>query len=130
MAPKLGLAMLLPPASGTNGIASGNRPSASMLTRHLTDLSTLSFNPSNGNVALAGQLLHVKGAGRDLTIGWRYNSLNDARPTLSVGANEAAITVGGDNSVVYTARGCQIVCDLRDGVSHRMLWCFRHLRLG
>ena len=73
-----------------------------MLTRHLTDLSTLSFNPSNGNVALAGQLLHVKGANRDLTLSWRYNSLNDARPTLSVGANEAAITVGGDNSVVYT----------------------------
>ncbi|MEZ2390713.1 hypothetical protein AB6813_14455 [bacterium RCC_150] len=74
-----------------------------MVTRHLTDMTTLSWNPTNGNAVLTGQLLHVKGAGRDLTIGWRYNSENDVRPTLTVGATEAAITVGGDNSVVYTA---------------------------
>ncbi len=54
-------------------------------------------------MVLAGQLLHIKGAGRDLGIGWRYNSLNDARPTLSVGASEAAVTVGADSSVTYTA---------------------------
>ncbi|MEZ2390162.1 RHS repeat domain-containing protein [bacterium RCC_150] len=74
-----------------------------MVTRHLTDMTALSWNPTNGNAVLTGQLLHVKGAGRDLTIGWRYNSENDVRPTLTVGATEAAITVGGDNSVVYTA---------------------------
>lgn len=95
--------MVLPPASGTDGIKSGIRPAASMITRHLTDLSTISFNPTNGNTALTGQLLNVKGAGRDLTIGWRYNALNDARPTLSVGATEAAVTVGTGNSVTYTA---------------------------
>ncbi|WP_442545223.1 RHS repeat domain-containing protein [Arthrobacter sp. KN11-1C] len=95
--------MVLPPASGTNGIASGNRGAAAMVTRHLTDMTAMSWNPTNGNVVLTGQLLHVKGAGRDLGIGWRYNSLNDTRPTLSVGGTEAAVTVGGDNSVVYTA---------------------------
>jgi hypothetical protein len=100
----LGLApMVLPPASGPDGIKSGNRSAAAMVTRHLTDMTANSWNPTNGNVVLTGQLLHVKGAGRDLGIGWRYNSLNDTRPTLSVGAAEAAITVGADNSVVYTA---------------------------
>ncbi len=74
-----------------------------MVTRHLTDMTAISWNPTNGNVVLAGQLLHVKGAGRDLSVGWRHNSLNDARPTLSVGGTESAITVGADNSVIYTA---------------------------
>lgn len=95
--------MVLPPASGADGIKSGYRAAAAMTTRHLTDLTTLSFNPTTGNVVLAGQLLHVKGANRDLGIGWRYNSVNDARPTLSVGAAEAGLTVGTGNSVTYTA---------------------------
>jgi RHS repeat-associated protein len=95
--------MVLPPASGPDGITSGMRSAAAMVTRHLTDMTALAWNPTNGNLLLTGQLLHVKGAGRDLGIGWRYNSLNDARPTLSVGAKEAAVTVGADSSVVYTA---------------------------
>ena len=90
-------------ASGSEGIKSGNRAAASMVTRHLKDRTAISWNPTNGNMVLAGQLLHIKGAGRDLGIGWRYNSLNDARPTLSVGASEAAVTVGADLSVTYTA---------------------------
>jgi RHS repeat-associated protein len=103
-APSLGMVpMLLPPASGPDGIKSGNRSAASMVTRHLTDRTAISWNPTNGNMVLAGQLLHIKGAGRDLGIGWRYNSLNDARPTLSVGASEAAVMVGADNTVTYTA---------------------------
>lgn len=102
--PLLGMApMVLPPASGSDGIKSGNRAAASMVTRQLTDRTAISWNPTNGNMVLAGQLLHIKGAGRDLGIGWRYNSLNDARPTLSVGATEAAVTVGADLSVTYTA---------------------------
>ncbi|WP_043429301.1 RHS repeat-associated core domain-containing protein [Arthrobacter sp. FB24] len=95
--------MVLPPASGADGIKSGNRSAAAMITRQLTDLSALSYNPTNGNVVLTGQLLHVKGANRDLSIGWRYNSINDVRPTLSVGAVEAGVTVGTGNSVTYTA---------------------------
>ncbi len=95
--------MVLPPASGPDASKSGNRSAASMVTRHLTDRTTVSWNPTNGNVVLAGQLLHVKGAGVDLGIGWRYNSLNDARPTLSVGTAESAVTVGTDNSVTYIA---------------------------
>ncbi|SEF12092.1 YD repeat-containing protein [Arthrobacter alpinus] len=95
--------MVLPPATGPDGIKSGNRGAAAMVTRHLTDMTAISFNPTNGNVVLTGQLLHVKGAGHDLGIGWRYNSLNDTRPTLSVGGAEGSITVGTDNSVIFTA---------------------------
>lgn len=95
--------MVLPPASGPDGIKSGIRGVSSMQTRHLTDLSALSWNPPNGNVVLTGQLLNVHGVGRDLTLAWWYNSLNDTRPTLSVGGVEAAISVATDNSVTYTA---------------------------
>lgn len=102
--PFLGLApLVLPPATGPDGAKSGNRGAAAMVSRHLTDMTAVSWNPTNGNMVLTGQLLHVRGAGRDVGIGWRYNSLNDARPTLSVGGAESAITVGTDNSVIYTA---------------------------
>lgn len=95
--------MVLAPPSGANGINSGNRKAASMVSRHLTDLSSIGWNPTNGNLVLTGQLLHVKGAGRDLAFGFRYNGLNDVRPTLSVGHDEGSVIVGADNSVTYTA---------------------------
>ncbi|MDY7542127.1 RHS repeat-associated core domain-containing protein [Cryobacterium sp. 5B3] len=95
--------MTLPPASGPDGSKSGNRDVSMMVSRHLTDFSALGWNPTNGNMVLTGQLLNVHGVGRDLTVGWRYNSLNDARPTLSVGGAETALTVAADNTVTYTA---------------------------
>lgn len=51
----------LPPATEANGINSGFRKAASMVCRHLTDMTAFGWNASNGNVVLAGQPLHVKG---------------------------------------------------------------------
>jgi RHS repeat-associated protein len=97
-------AHLLPPATGTNGAASGSRGSASVVTHGLTDGSAVTWNPTNGNASFIGRLLNIRGIGQDLNLAWRYNSLNDARPTLSLGRIEAALRVdGGTGKVTYTA---------------------------
>lgn len=109
MPANLGVAMSLPfvnnlpPAFGANGHLAGNRSSAAVLTRNLTDRVKLGWNPTTGNILLTGQLLHLEGADRDIDMSWRYNSINDHRPTLSEGTNETAIVVGTDNSVTYRA---------------------------
>jgi RHS repeat-associated protein len=74
-----------------------------MLTRNLTDAVKLSWNPATGNILLTGKLLHLEGADRDIDLSWRYNSINDNRPTLSEGTTETALEVGADDSVTYTA---------------------------
>jgi len=93
----------LPPAAGANGHLAGNRSAAAVLTRNLTDRVKLGWNPTTGNILLTGQLLHLEGADRDIDLSWRYNSINDHRPTLSEGTNETALVVGTDNSVTYRA---------------------------
>ncbi|WP_043429303.1 RHS repeat-associated core domain-containing protein [Arthrobacter sp. FB24] len=93
----------LAPATGANGVASGNRAAASMVTRQLSDAAALSWNPTNGNIVLTGDLLHLKGVTRDMDVKWRYNSLNDVRPTLSVGTREAGVRVDASNNITYTA---------------------------
>jgi RHS repeat-associated protein len=105
----LGVAMSLPlnnnlvPATGPNGILSGDRSAAGMVSHKLTDTIKQSWNPTTGNFLLTGKLLHLAGTERDLDLSWRYNSINDDRPTLSEGSSETALTVGVDNSVTYTA---------------------------
>ena len=93
----------LPPAFGANGHLAGSRSAAAMLSRALTDRVKLGWNPTTGNILLTGQLLHLEGADRDIDLSWRYNSINDHRPTLSEGTNETALVVGLDNSVTYRA---------------------------
>lgn len=97
-------ANLLPPAVGSNGLRSGERGAASMVGRGLTDAVKVSWNPTNGNTVLTGKLLSLAGIGQGMNISWRYNSLNDARPTLNLGRIEAAIRVNaGNDEVTYTA---------------------------
>jgi YD repeat-containing protein len=98
------LAAALVPATGTNGAASGNRGAASMVTHRLSDAAALAWNPTNGNMALSGDLLHLKGVTRDMEVKWRYNSLNDVRPTLSVGTQEAGVRADAANNIIYTAQ--------------------------
>ena len=105
----LGVAMSLPlndtfpPAMGPNGQLAGHRSAAGMVSRNLTDTIKQSWNPTTGNFLITGKLLHLEGTDRDLDLSWRYNSINDHRPTLSEGTSETALTVGADNSVTYTA---------------------------
>ncbi|MFF1384746.1 hypothetical protein ACFVWT_14390 [Arthrobacter sp. NPDC058288] len=97
-------AHLLPPAVGANGAASGERGAASMVGHQLSDAARTAWNPTNGNTVLTGRLLHLRGVGQDMNVTWRYNSLNDARPTLNVGRVEAAVRVdAGTGAVTYTA---------------------------
>ncbi|MCF3138771.1 hypothetical protein LRQ04_05825 [Paenarthrobacter sp. AR 02] len=97
-------AHLLPPATGPNGAVSGQRGAASMVNHTLSDTASVGWNPTTGNTVLTGSLLHLRGVGQDLNLGWRYNSYNDARPTLSLGRLEAALRVNSTtNAVTYTA---------------------------
>lgn len=93
----------LAPATGPNGHLAGSRSAAGMVNRDLTDTIKQSWNPTTGNFLVTGKLLHLEGPGRDIDLSWRYNSINDDRPTLSEGTSETALTVGADNSVTYTA---------------------------
>ncbi len=93
----------LPAAAGPNGVLSGDRSAAGMVSRNLTDTIKQEWNPTTGNFLVTGKLLHLEGADRDIDLSWRYNSINDDRPTLSEGTAETALTVGADNSVTYTA---------------------------
>ncbi|MFB0834703.1 RHS repeat-associated core domain-containing protein [Arthrobacter halodurans] len=83
-----------------------------MVGRDLTDTVRLAWNPTTGNVVLTGRLLHLEGADRDVDLSWRYNSVNDHRPTLSAGAAESALGVAADDTVTYTAE---------DGGTHRFV---------
>ncbi|MGH8860986.1 MAG: hypothetical protein ACRDVG_07080 [Jatrophihabitantaceae bacterium] len=60
-------------------------------------------NPVNGNLLLTGTVLHLRGVGQVVDVAWRYNGLNDARPTLSVGLVEAALQPSPDGSFTYVA---------------------------
>nr|WP_232223573.1 hypothetical protein [Arthrobacter sp. FB24] len=93
----------LVPATGANGAASGNRGAASMVSHSLSDAAVLGWNPTNGNIVLTGDLLRLKGVSRDMEVKWRYNSLNDVRPTLSVGTQEAGVRADASNNITYTA---------------------------
>ena len=103
VAQSLPLSDTLPPAAGPNGILSGARKAASMVTQSLSDTVQQAWNPTTGNVLFTGKLLHLEGADRDIDLSWRYNSINDDRPTFSEGTKETALVVGTDNSVTYTA---------------------------
>lgn len=96
--------MSLPPASGSNGKAAGSRAAAEMVERELSDTVDLGWNPTTGNIVLTGDLLSMPGSSdRDIALSWRYNSINDQRPTLSVGVTEAGLQVSSDNRITYTA---------------------------
>lgn len=88
---------------GPNGSLSGSRESAEMVGRDLSDTARLEWNPTTGNILLTGDLLTLPGAERAIDLSWRYNSINDDRPSLSQGTHETALQVGTDNTVTYTA---------------------------
>jgi RHS repeat-associated protein len=93
----------LPQASDTACTQSGTRAGTQPLTHQLSDSTTMAVNPTNGNLALGGSLLHLRGVGQDLNIGWRYNGLNDTRPTLNTGLYENALQPWTDGSFTYVA---------------------------
>lgn len=93
----------LAPATGPNGHLAGSRSAAGMVSRDLTDTIKQSWNPTTGNFLVTGKLLHLEGPGRDVDLSWRYNSINDDRPTLSEGTSETGLTMGADSSLTYTA---------------------------
>jgi RHS repeat-associated protein len=93
----------LPQAAETQCSSSGDRSGSQPLTHKLSDSTTMAVNPTNGNLALGGSLLHLRGVGQDLNIGWRYNGLNDTRPTLNTGRYEAALQPWTDGSFTYVA---------------------------
>ena len=96
------------PAVGSNCAASGNRSGAQMDTHNITDLASVAFNPTNGNMAMQGTLLRMAGVGVPVSINWRYNAINDGRPTLNVGMTEAALVPDGSGGFKYTQNdgGC------------------------
>ena len=96
------------PAIGGDCGKSGTRSGAQMKSHSLTDAASMAFNPTNGNLALKGTLLHMAGVGVPLSINWRYNAINDYRPTLNVGLNEAALqpTSGGGFTFTQDDGGC------------------------
>ncbi len=63
----------------------------------------MSLNPTNGNLAAGGSLPHLRGVGQDLNIGWRYNGINDTRPSLSTGLYENALQPWTDGSFTYVS---------------------------
>jgi RHS repeat-associated protein len=93
----------LPPAVGPDGHLAGSRSAAGMVSRSLTDRIDQTWNPTTGNVLVTGKLLNLAGQNRGIDLTWRYNSINDDRPTFSEGTSETALTVGADNSVTYRA---------------------------
>lgn len=93
----------LPQAVGGHPELSGDRAGAKSISHSLTARSKLVYSPVTGNVLVTGQLLHVAGVDQDATIAWRYNSLNDGRPTLDVGYAESALKLNSDSSLTYTA---------------------------
>ncbi len=87
---------------GNNGIAAGDRSAAAMVSHQLTDQIRSAWNPTTGNMLLTGKLLALPGiAGTGVNISWRYNSINDLRPTLSVGRYENALQVQANGDVRY-----------------------------
>lgn len=96
----------LPTAVGTNCAVSGDRAGAKTISHSLTDRSKLVFSPVTGNLLATGQLLHLAGVDQDVNVAWRYNPINDARPTLSMGYAETALSLNAtDSSLTYTAPG-------------------------
>jgi RHS repeat-associated protein len=93
----------LPQAAGAQCTQSGSRAGSQPVTHQLSDSTTMSTNPTNGNLALGGSLLHLRGVGQDLNIGWRYNGINDTRPTLNTGLYENALQPWTDGSFTYVS---------------------------
>lgn len=93
----------LPPATGPNGHLAGARSAAGTVSRDLTDTVKQSWNPTTGNFLVTGKLLHLEGPGPDIDLSWRYNSINDHRPTLSEGTDETVLTAGAGNPITYRA---------------------------
>lgn len=89
------------PAAGC--AQSGSRAGSQPLGHQLNDSTSMSLNPTNGNLLLSGSLLHLRGVGQDLNIGWRSNSIEDTRPTLTAGQSEAALQPWADGSFSYVA---------------------------
>ncbi len=80
---------VLPQAYGTNPTASGSRTAAAMISHTSTDRSGAQINPTNGNLLYSQALLNLTGIGNSTSVGVRYNSLSDTRPTLNSGLFEA-----------------------------------------
>lgn len=95
--------LALAPASGTSPTLSGNRSAAGPITRTLTDRSGLAINPTNGNLLYTQSLLNLAGIGPSVSVGVRYNSLNDQRPTLNMGLFESQLYRKPNGNLVYTA---------------------------
>jgi RHS repeat-associated protein len=95
-------AQVLPVAVGPANTTSGDRSSNQLLKRSLTDRITAGVNPTNGNLLLTQGLLSINGIGPKLNIGFRYNSLNDNRPTLNVGLFEAQLFRLPNDLFTYT----------------------------
>jgi RHS repeat-associated protein len=93
----------LPQAAGSGCVSSGTRAGSQPLTHQLNDSAKMALNPTNGNLALGGSLLHLRGVGQDLNIGWRYNGVNDTRPTLNTGLYETALQPWTDGSFTYVS---------------------------
>ena len=93
----------LAPSNGTQTGLSGARSGADMFTHGLTDRAQLQLNPTNGNLTYTQGLFNIAGVGLPTQVQLRYNSLNDLRPTLSVGRNEAQLFRNANGSITYTA---------------------------
>jgi RHS repeat-associated protein len=89
-------------ASSTQPTKSGSRSATRPVSKTLTDRSRLVFNPTNGNLLYQQSLLSLAGVGARVSIGVRYNSLNDHRPTLNVGQFEAQLFRKSDGTLTYT----------------------------
>jgi RHS repeat-associated protein len=92
-----------PAAHGGNCTLAGDRAGAKAVSHALTDRSKLDFSPVTGDALLTGQLLHVSGIDQDTNVVWRYNAINDTRPTLNLGFFDSALVLNGDGSLNYTA---------------------------
>lgn len=93
----------LPPAYGPSSTSSGDRVDDQLWTHTLTDRSGVAVSPVNGNLVYTQKLLSMAGIGISSSVMLRYNSLNDARPTLSQGLFETALFRKADGSLSYVA---------------------------
>ena len=93
----------LAPVSGNSPNLSGVRTADQMFAHSLTDRAQVQFNPTDGNLLYTQGLLNITGVGQPGQVMLRYNSLNDTRPSLSVGRNESQLFRTLSGSVIYSA---------------------------